>query len=140
MKDLANSNLGQYYLTEIIGRGSTSVVYKAYQSSLNRYVAVKVLLHHLDKQYAARFIREAHSVAQLQHPNILPIYDYGEQNGVRYLVMQYVEGGSTLEARLTGQPLAPIAALRLILPLLAALEYAHGRGVVHRDIKPANIM
>ena len=79
MKDLSNSYLGQYYLTEIIGRGSTSVVYKAYQSSLDRYVAVKVLLHHLDKQYAARFIREAHAVAQLQHPNILPIYDYGEQ-------------------------------------------------------------
>jgi len=140
MKDLVNSYLGQYYLTEIIGRGSTSVVYKAYQSSLNRYVAVKVLLLHLDKQYAARFTREAHAVAQLQHPNILPIYDYGEHDGARYLVMQYVEGGTTLDARLTGQPLAPTTALRLILPLLAALEYAHGRGVVHRDIKPANIM
>src|SRR5215213_8068543 len=140
MKDLSNSYLGQYYLTEIIGRGSTSVVYKAYQSSLDRYVAVKVLLHHLDKQYAARFIREAHAIAQLQHPNILPIYDYGEQKELRYLVMQYVESGTTLDDRLTGQPLAPIPALRLILPLLAALEYAHERGVVHRDIKPANIM
>ena len=59
MKDLSNSYLGQYYLTEVIGRGSTSVVYKAYQSSLNRYVAVKVLLHHLEKQYAARFIVKA---------------------------------------------------------------------------------
>ncbi|MEO7912697.1 MAG: serine/threonine-protein kinase, partial [Roseiflexaceae bacterium] len=91
-------------------------------------------------QYAARFTREAHAVAQLQHPNILPIYDYGEQQNLRYLVMQYVESGATLDDRLTGQPLAPIAGLRLILPLLAALEYAHKRGVVHRDIKPANIM
>jgi serine/threonine-protein kinase len=140
MKDLSNTYLGQYYLTEVIGRGSTSVVYKAYQSSLARYVAVKVLLHHLDKQYAARFIREAHAVAQLQHPNILPIYDYGEEKGLRYLVMQYVESGTTLDDRLTGQPIAPIAALRLMLPLLAALEYAHSHGVVHRDIKPANIM
>jgi serine/threonine-protein kinase len=140
MKDLSNSYLGQYYLTEVIGRGSTSVVYKAYQSSLGRYVAVKVLLHHLDKQYAARFIREAHAIAQLQHPNILPIYDYGEQQDLRYLVMQYVESGTTLDDRLDGQPLAPIAALRLMLPLLAALQYAHAHGVVHRDIKPANIM
>src|SRR5215213_4945501 len=140
MKDLSNSYLGQYYLTEIIGRGSTSVVYKAYQSSLDRYVAVKVLLHHLDRQYAARFIREAHAIAQLQHPNILPIYDYGEEKDLRYLVMQYVESGTTLDDRLTGQPIAPIIALRLIVPVLSALEYAHARGVVHRDIKPANIM
>jgi serine/threonine-protein kinase len=140
MKDLSNSYLGQYYLTEVIGRGSTSVVYKAYQSALDRYVAVKVLLHDLDRQFAARFTREAHAVAQLQHPNILPIYDYGEQKNLRYLVMQYVESGATLEDLLASRPLEPIGALRLILPLLSALEYAHARGVVHRDIKPANIM
>jgi tRNA A-37 threonylcarbamoyl transferase component Bud32 len=135
-----NSYLGQYYLTEVIGRGSTSVVYKAYQSSLNRYVAVKVLLRNLDAQFASRFIREAHAVAQLQHPNILPIYDYGEQQGLRYFVMQYVESGLTLDDLLVDQPMEPIAALRLMIPILSALAYAHARGVVHRDIKPANIM
>ncbi|HEU5101412.1 MAG TPA: protein kinase, partial [Roseiflexaceae bacterium] len=140
MKDLSNSYLGQYYLTEVIGRGSTSVVYKAYQSSLNRYVAVKVLLPHLDRYFAVRFTREAHAVAQLQHPNILPIYDYGEHEGFRFLVMQYVESGATLEDQLNGRPIEPEAALQLMLPLLSALEYAHARGVVHRDIKPANIM
>jgi serine/threonine-protein kinase len=87
-----------------------------------------------------RFTREAHAVAQLQHPNILPIYDYGEQDNIRYFVMQYVESGATLEDLLVGQPLDPTTTLRLMLPLLSALDYAHARGVVHRDIKPANIM
>src|SRR5688572_18622300 len=127
MPEIVKTYLGQYYLTEVIGRGSTSVVYKAYQSSLNRYVAVKVLLHNLDPQYASRFTREAHAVAQLQHPNILPIYDYGEQSGLRYFVMQYIEKGETLDGLLTGQPLEPLAALRLIIPLLSALAYAHAR-------------
>jgi hypothetical protein len=87
-----------------------------------------------------RFTREAHAVAQLQHPNILPIYDYGEQDNIRYFVMQYVESGVTLDDLLLDQPMEPIAALRLMLSILSALAYAHARGVVHRDIKPANIM
>ncbi len=140
MQDLTNTYLGQYYLTEVVGRGSTSTVYKAFQSSLNRFVAVKVLANTIDPHFAARFKREAYAVAQLQHPNILPIYDYGEQGGVRYFVMQYVEGSTTLEHLLGRQPMEPIAAIQLMLPLLSALKYAHERGVVHRDIKPANIM
>jgi hypothetical protein len=140
MKNLANTYLGQYYLTDVIGRGSTSVVYKAFQSSLNRFVAVKVLSANIDPQFEARFSREARAVAQLQHPNILPIYDYGEENGLSYFVMQYVEDSRTLDDSLSDRPVEPLAALRLILPLLAALKYAHERGVVHRDIKPANIM
>jgi len=94
---MVNTYLGQYYLTEIVGRGSTSTVYKAFQSSLNRYVAVKVLTNNIDPHFAARFKREAYAVAQLQHPNILPIYDYGEQGGLRYFVMQYVEGSTTMQ-------------------------------------------
>ena len=140
MQTLLNTYLGQYYLTEIIGRGSTSVVYKAFQSALNRYVAVKVLASGVDPQFAARFKREAHAVAQLQHPNILPIYDYGEDRGQRFFVTQYIEGNRTLEQALADAPIEPLAALRLMLPLLSALKYAHERGIVHRDIKPANIM
>jgi serine/threonine-protein kinase len=140
MNNLVNTYLGQYYLTEIVGRGSTSVVYKAYQSSLNRNVAVKVLAADIDPQFEARFRREAQAVAQLQHSNILPIYDFGEENGRPYFVMQYVEGSATLDGAVAAGPFEPLAALRLILPLLSALGYAHARGVVHRDIKPANIM
>jgi serine/threonine protein kinase len=116
-----------------------ATVYKAYQESLDRYVAVKVLLSNRDPQFAARFKREARAIAALQHHNILPIYDSGEQNSLLYFVMQYVDTGVTLHDML-GRPLAPIEALRLIAHVLNALEYAHTRGVVHRDIKPANIL
>jgi serine/threonine protein kinase len=139
MSDLANSTLGQYRLLEAIGHGGMATVYKAYQESLDRFVAVKVLLANRDPQFAVRFKREARAIAALQHHNILPIYDYGEQNGLLYFVLQYVEQGVTLHDML-GQPIAPALALRITGHVLSALEYAHGRGVVHRDIKPANIL
>jgi len=139
MTDLIDMSLGQYHLTEVIGSGGMSVVYKAYQPMLDRFVAVKVLLHNNDPQFAVRFKREARAIAHLQHPNILPIYDYNEQDGLYYLVLQYIENGTTL-SDLLGTPMAPIAALRLTTHLLAALDYAHTRGVIHRDIKPSNIL
>jgi serine/threonine protein kinase len=116
-----------------------AVVYKAHQPSLDRYVAVKVLTHDGDPQFDARFKREARAIAQLQHHNILPIYDYGEQDSVLFLVLQYIENGSTL-ADMLGAPMEPPTALRLMSHVLRALEYAHGRGIVHRDIKPANVL
>jgi serine/threonine protein kinase len=140
MNSLINTYLGQYLLLEVIGRGSTSVVYKAQQPSLNRFVAIKVLLRHLDPQLAARFRREAHAIAQLQHPNILPIYDYGQQDGLHYFVVQYIENGVTLHDLMAGQPIDLRASLRLIGHLLEGLEYAHARGVIHRDIKPSNLL
>jgi serine/threonine protein kinase len=140
MNNLINTYLGQYLLLQVIGRGSTSVVYKAQQSSLNRFVAVKVLLRHLDPQLAARFRREAHAIAQLQHPNILPIYDYDQQDGLHYFVVQYIENGVTLHDLMADQPIDLRASLRLIGHLLDALEYAHARGVIHRDIKPSNLL
>jgi uncharacterized protein YraI len=139
MSDLVNTQLGQYQLIEAIGHGGMATVYKAYQSSLDRYVAVKVLLANRDPQFAVRFKREARAIAALQHHNILPIYDYGEQNGLLFFVTQYVENGVTLHD-LLGQPMAPAQALRLIGHVLAALDYAHARGVIHRDIKPANVL
>ena len=136
---LINMHLGQYHIIELIRHGGMSTVYKAYQDSLDRYVAVKVLPQDRDPEFAARFKREARALAQLQHPNILPIYDYNEQNGILYLVMQYVDDGRTL-GDLLGSRLAPAAALRLTVRLLDALEYAHSRGIIHRDIKPSNVL
>ena len=91
MTELDNIQLGQYKLIEAIGHGGMATVYKAYQESLDRYVAIKVLLSNRDPQFAARFKREARAIAALQHHNILPIYDYGEQNGLLYFVLQSIE-------------------------------------------------
>src|SRR5262249_183292 len=134
MTDLIDTRLGQYHLTDVIGSGGMSVVYKAYQPVLDRFVAVKVLLHNRDPQFAARFKPEARAIAHLQHPKFLPIYDYNEQDGLFYLVLQYIENGATL-SDLLGTPMAPAKALRLMTHVLAALDYAHTRGVIHRDIK-----
>ena len=139
MSDLANTQLGQYHLIEAIGHGGMATVYKAYQESLDRHVAIKVLLSNRDPQFAVRFKREARAIAALQHHNILPIYDYGEQNGLLYFVMQYVDSGVTLHD-LLGKPMPPAQALRVVGHVLAALEYAHSRGIIHRDLKPANIL
>src|SRR6266516_631179 len=96
MTDYDNTQLGQYKLIEAIGHGGMATVSKAYQEALDRYVAVKVLLSNRDPQFAARFKREARASAALQHHNMLPMYDYGEQNGLLYFVMQYVDTGITL--------------------------------------------
>src|SRR5262245_436290 len=137
--ELIGKRLGQYYIVEAIRRGGMAMVYKAYQESLDREVAIKVLRHDHDPQFATRFKREARAIAQPQHHNILPIYDYGEQEGVLFLALQYIEHGITLGDML-GVPMEPITALRLVGHLLDALGYAHARGVIHRDIKPSNIL
>ena len=139
MSELLGRRLGQYELREVIRRGGMSTVYKAWQESLGRWVAVKVLGRPGDAQFAARFAREARSVAQLQHPNILPIYDYGQQDGHVYLVVQYVEGGHTLGDLLHG-PMEPTTAVEIVSRLLAGVGYAHARGVIHRDVKPDNVL
>jgi serine/threonine protein kinase/formylglycine-generating enzyme required for sulfatase activity len=136
---MINRTLGQYRIIEPIRQGGMSTVYKAYQESLDRYVAIKVLSHNHDPQFAARFKREARAIAQLQHPNILPIYDSNEQDGLLYLVMQYIENGTTLGDMLDA-PMEPSRALRLVSKVLDALSYAHEHGIIHRDIKPANVL
>src|SRR5262245_6734106 len=139
MTELIDTRLGQYQLTEIIGRGGMAVVYKAFQPSLERFVAIKLLSHNNDPQFAERFKREARTIANLQHPNILPIYDYGEQGGMLYLVLQYIENAATLADTL-GAQMEPAPALRLMARVLEALDYAHTRGIIHRDIMPSNIL
>jgi tRNA A-37 threonylcarbamoyl transferase component Bud32 len=141
VNQLAGQNLGSYSLLEVIGGGGMATVYKAYQSSADRFVAVKVIRADLsrDAELRARFEREARTIARLEHPTILPIYDVGEQDGTPFLVMRYVEGGS-LSDRISAGRLPLRQAVDYIAQLGEALAYAHQQGIIHRDIKPANIL
>src|SRR5687767_13816902 len=137
-KNLVGKTLGEYNLESIVGEGGLATVYRAYQISLNRPVAIKVL-YHQEGTSLARFQREAKVIAALRHRNILIIYEYGEQEGLPYIVMEYVEGG-TLEDRLKGEPMDWRRVVNLIMPIAEALQYAHRHGIIHRDVKPSNIL
>ena len=139
MSDLVGRELGQYQLREMVRRGGMATVYKGFQPSLERWVAVKVLTHTGDPTFLSRFRLEARSIARLQHPNIVPIHDYGEADGQVYLVVAYVEDGRSLADEI-GTPMPVARALELGALLLAGLGYAHERGLVHRDVKPANVL
>jgi eukaryotic-like serine/threonine-protein kinase len=128
------SRLGPYEILAAIGAGGMGEVYKARDSRLGRHVAIKTALG----GFGERFEHEARTIAALNHPNICTIHDVGEQDGIRYIAMELLEGG-TLQERIGGQPLAPAEAIEIALLAAAGLETAHAKGIVHRDIKPANI-
>jgi len=132
--------LGPYRIVERIGRGGMATVYKAYHAALDRYVAIKVLPDFFaeDDGYRERFQLEAQSVARLRHPNILNVFDFGQEGGITYLVLELVEGG-TLADRL-GAQMDLQGVVAILRPLASALDHAHSQGVVHRDIKPSNIL
>ncbi len=139
--DLIGHRLGQYDIIEELGRGGMAVVYRAYQSSLNRHVAVKVLPSHLglDQEFVERFQREARASAQLRHPNIVVIHDVGHDQSLYYIVMELLEG-RTLKEIIEQEGALPVErASRIVGQVAEALDYAHERGLVHRDVKPANI-
>src|SRR5574341_1855101 len=147
MTILEGQTLGKYQIVERLGRGGMAEVFKAYQPSLDRYVAIKVLHAHLaaDPDFLTRFQREAKAVARLRHPNIIQVYDFDSEGTSYYMVMEYVEGGRSLkdylqDLRLRSEQIPLTVGLDIAARIADALDYAHGEGMVHRDIKPANIL
>ncbi|MEQ8767556.1 MAG: serine/threonine-protein kinase [Planctomycetota bacterium] len=126
---------------EEVGRGGMGVVYRVRQRRLDREAGLKILFPRLasDPDFASRFTREARALARLSHPNIVAVYDFGEADGLYYLLMEYVDGQG-LRSAIRDRSLSSKAALALVPPICDGLAYAHSRGVVHRDIKPENVL
>lgn len=139
--ELIGKTLGQYQIIEEIGRGGMATVYSARQSSINRVVAIKVLPPNLlhDPSFYDRFEREVDVIARLEHPHILPIYDFGKAEGMPYIVMRYLKGGSMRDLIRRGLP--SLESIEKPFSQTAqALDYAHQQGIIHRDLKPGNVM
>jgi len=141
MFDLIGKTVGPYRILEQAGAGGMATVYKAYQPNMDRYIAVKVLPVHLsnDPEFAKRFQREARAIARLEHAHILPVYDYGEYEGITYIAMRYIKAG-TLKDRMSAGRLSLDEINHLVSQIGSALDYAHRMGVIHRDIKPGNVL
>jgi tRNA A-37 threonylcarbamoyl transferase component Bud32 len=130
-----------YEILRELGRGGMGVVYKARQMSLQRVVALKMILSgaHARTRDLDRFRSEAQAVARLHHPNIVEIYEFGEHNDLPYYSLEFVEGGS-LARKIRGKPLRPLEAARITEELARAIQYCHQHGILHRDLKPSNIL
>jgi len=133
--------LGPYRIINQVGQGGMATVYKAYQASMDRNVAIKVLPSQLatSKEFTKRFEQEARIIAKLEHAHILPVFDYGESDGVAYFVMRFLDAG-TLKEKMESGPLPLNEIDRLFTQLADALSYAHSQGVIHRDLKPSNAL
>lgn len=134
--------LGRYQVIEPLGSGGMATVYKAYQPSLEREVALKVLRPGFadDPEFLARFQREARAIAKLRHPHIVQVFDFEQVEGRYLLAMEYLEGGTLKDRLAEGAPLPPAEVARIVSEVAEALAYGHARGIVHRDIKPSNVM
>jgi peptide/nickel transport system substrate-binding protein len=138
--DFIGHSLGRYHVVEQLGQGGMAKVYKAFDTRLERHVAIKVILpeRHQSEEFLKRFEREAKALARLSHPNIVKVLDYGDHEGHPYLVMEYLPGG-TLKPRL-GKPVPWQEAAKILAPIARALGYAHEHKILHRDVKPSNIL
>ena len=141
MENLSGQSFGRYELRAPLGEGGMASVYRAYQADIDREVAIKVLPPQFasDEQFVRRFQLEAQTLARLQHPHIVPIYDFGRSNRYLYLVMPYVAGGD-LGDQMGKVPLDLPGIARTFMEIATALDHAHQRGIIHRDIKPGNIL
>jgi serine/threonine protein kinase len=134
--------LGHYRLQGVIADGGMGVLFRAFDERLQRTVAIKLLREELasDEEFRARFIRESQGAASLDHPNILPVFDAGEEDGTLYIATRLVEGEDLRRLIAANGSLTTERALRLVGQVAAALDYAHTHGIVHRDVKPANVL
>src|SRR6266852_6534609 len=139
---LIGTQLGAYRIQDKLGEGGMAEVYKAYDPRLPRDVAIKVVLPQIAEQagFRQRFEQEIRLSAQLEHHNIVRVYDVGESDNLTYLVMQYVGGGTLGDQLRGGRPLEPRKAAQYALQLARALHHAHMRGIIHRDVKPRNML
>lgn len=138
---LIGKTVGQYQIVELAGQGGMATVYKAYQPSLNRYVALKVLPEYLahDDEFVKRFKQEATAAAALRHPNIIVIYDIGEAGNVHYIATEFLEGQTVDAALKQSGALSLPRVVKIVNQLASALEAAHQQGLIHRDVKPSNV-
>jgi eukaryotic-like serine/threonine-protein kinase len=144
MEELIGQHFGGYELREQVGAGGMASIYKAFDETLSRWVAIKVVPIQAsggaEATILARFRQEAQAIAALRHRNILTIYGYGEEKNWAYIVMEYVPGGSLKDRIQPKQPFTWEQALTIVIPVSEALAFAHDRHIIHRDIKPANIL
>lgn len=141
MSFVKGEKVGPYQIQDQLGQGGMAIVFKAYHSDLERYVAIKVMDAALSKEpgFLERFRREARVIANLDNPRIVPVYGFDEHNKQPYIVLKFIDG-QTLRNRMQASPLSKTEILKIVMSVGNGLQYAHNRGILHRDIKPSNVL